>query len=200
LNWTILFKCLEMTIVVIWRYINKTELNWIELKVSVLYLKCNPVPAHVHFASIQQSFVLRKLEEGADLAVSGRIDACSWRKYHWNLMAGWYFHFVLHRLNSENHHPIRQEVIEDWEIVFLYKSHMLSTWHALWEVNDDFTVKTFLQPVTGHATGCPSTIRSFKWETSSFTVWNWRSQSEMVCLKFVAMANLLRHLPAGTTT
>ena len=29
LNWTILFKCLEMTIVVIWRYINK--LNWIEL-------------------------------------------------------------------------------------------------------------------------------------------------------------------------
>ena len=31
LNWTILFKCLEMTIVVIWRYINKTELNWIEL-------------------------------------------------------------------------------------------------------------------------------------------------------------------------
>ena len=30
LNWTILFKCLEMTIVVIWRYINKTELNWIE--------------------------------------------------------------------------------------------------------------------------------------------------------------------------
>ena len=29
LNWTILFKCLEMTIVVIWRYINKTELkNW----------------------------------------------------------------------------------------------------------------------------------------------------------------------------
>ena len=32
LNWTILFKCLEMTIVVIWRYINKTELNWIELR------------------------------------------------------------------------------------------------------------------------------------------------------------------------
>ena len=31
LNWTILFKCLEMTIVVIWRYIYKTELNWIEL-------------------------------------------------------------------------------------------------------------------------------------------------------------------------
>jgi len=31
LNWTILFKCLEMTIVVIWHYINKTELNWIEL-------------------------------------------------------------------------------------------------------------------------------------------------------------------------
>ena len=30
LNWTILFKCLEMTIVVIWRSINKTELNWIE--------------------------------------------------------------------------------------------------------------------------------------------------------------------------
>ena len=30
LNWTILFKCLEMTFVVIWRYINKTELNWIE--------------------------------------------------------------------------------------------------------------------------------------------------------------------------
>ena len=29
LNWTILFKCLEMTIVVIWRYINKTELNWV---------------------------------------------------------------------------------------------------------------------------------------------------------------------------
>ena len=29
-NWTILFKCLEMTFVVIWRYINKTELNWIE--------------------------------------------------------------------------------------------------------------------------------------------------------------------------
>ena len=31
LNWTILFKCLEMTSVVIWRYINKlnwTELNW----------------------------------------------------------------------------------------------------------------------------------------------------------------------------
>ena len=27
LNWTILFKCLEMTIVVIWRYINKTKLN-----------------------------------------------------------------------------------------------------------------------------------------------------------------------------
>ena len=27
LNWTILFKCLEMTFVVIWRYINKTELN-----------------------------------------------------------------------------------------------------------------------------------------------------------------------------
>ena len=42
LNWTILFKCLEMTIVVIWRYINKTELNWIEAviilsqKISVL--------------------------------------------------------------------------------------------------------------------------------------------------------------------
>ena len=30
LNWTILFKCLEMTFVVIWRYINKTELNWIK--------------------------------------------------------------------------------------------------------------------------------------------------------------------------
>jgi len=30
LNWTILFKFLEMTIVVIWRYINKTELNLIE--------------------------------------------------------------------------------------------------------------------------------------------------------------------------
>ena len=34
LNWTILFKCLEMTIVVIWRYINKTELNWIEGEVT----------------------------------------------------------------------------------------------------------------------------------------------------------------------
>ena len=32
LNWTILFKCLEMTFVVIWRYINKTELNWILLQ------------------------------------------------------------------------------------------------------------------------------------------------------------------------
>ena len=31
LNWTILFKCLEMTIVVIWRYINKLNWNWIEL-------------------------------------------------------------------------------------------------------------------------------------------------------------------------
>jgi len=31
LNWTISFKCLEMIIVVIWSYINKTELNWIEL-------------------------------------------------------------------------------------------------------------------------------------------------------------------------
>ena len=30
LNWTILFKFLEMTFVVIWGYINKTELNWIE--------------------------------------------------------------------------------------------------------------------------------------------------------------------------
>jgi len=36
LNWTILFKCLEMTIVVIWRYINKTELNWIELKSALV--------------------------------------------------------------------------------------------------------------------------------------------------------------------
>jgi len=38
LNWTILFKCLEMTIVVIWRYINKTELNWIELKCELIHL------------------------------------------------------------------------------------------------------------------------------------------------------------------
>jgi len=30
LNWTILFRCLEMTFVVIWRYINKTELNLIK--------------------------------------------------------------------------------------------------------------------------------------------------------------------------
>jgi len=30
-DWTILFKCLEMTIVVIWRYMNKTELNWIDI-------------------------------------------------------------------------------------------------------------------------------------------------------------------------
>ena len=29
-------KCLEMTIVVIWRYINKTELNWIEFKQTVV--------------------------------------------------------------------------------------------------------------------------------------------------------------------
>ena len=29
-------KCLEMTIVVIWRYINKTELNWIEVFVFVI--------------------------------------------------------------------------------------------------------------------------------------------------------------------
>ena len=32
LNWTVLSKCLEMKFVVIWRYINKTELNWIEVK------------------------------------------------------------------------------------------------------------------------------------------------------------------------
>ena len=29
LNWTVLLKFLEMTFVLIWRYINKTELNWI---------------------------------------------------------------------------------------------------------------------------------------------------------------------------
>jgi len=28
LNWTVLLNCLEMTFVVIWRFINKTELNW----------------------------------------------------------------------------------------------------------------------------------------------------------------------------
>ena len=27
MNWTILFKCLEITFAEIWRYINKTELN-----------------------------------------------------------------------------------------------------------------------------------------------------------------------------
>ena len=28
LNWTVLFKCLEMTFIAIWHYINKTELNY----------------------------------------------------------------------------------------------------------------------------------------------------------------------------
>jgi len=41
LNWTVLLKCLEMTFVVIWRYINKTELNRIELKRQGTPLTCN---------------------------------------------------------------------------------------------------------------------------------------------------------------
>jgi len=31
LNWTVLLKCLEITFVVIWCYINKTEFNWISV-------------------------------------------------------------------------------------------------------------------------------------------------------------------------
>ena len=51
LNWTILFKCLEMTIVVIWRYINKTELNWIctvmfGFAVPTAWRKCAPSNLH----------------------------------------------------------------------------------------------------------------------------------------------------------
>ena len=41
LNWTILFKCLEMTIVVIWRYVNK--LNWIELNWTHWIGMCIPI-------------------------------------------------------------------------------------------------------------------------------------------------------------
>ena len=59
LIWTILFKCLEMTIVVIWRYINKTELNWIELiifsaadyreKLFLLVPLAEKKGSHVHY-------------------------------------------------------------------------------------------------------------------------------------------------------
>ena len=28
LNWTVSLKCLEMTFVVIWHFINKIEVNW----------------------------------------------------------------------------------------------------------------------------------------------------------------------------
>jgi len=34
LNWTLYLKCLEMTIVVTWHYINKTELNLIHKATS----------------------------------------------------------------------------------------------------------------------------------------------------------------------
>ena len=44
LNWTILFKCLEMTFLVIWRYINKTELNWIILKHDKVFTVCSFIP------------------------------------------------------------------------------------------------------------------------------------------------------------
>ena len=58
LNWTILFKCLEMTIV-IWRYINKTELNWIIINLCFYFSAGIPGLVFVvsSFLSIQFSFI-----------------------------------------------------------------------------------------------------------------------------------------------
>ena len=71
LNWTILFKCLEMTIVVIWRYINKTELNWIELLLgSELWNSGDPI--------VPEGVIIIRVR-----AVKQRRPYCSWRSYYY---------------------------------------------------------------------------------------------------------------------
>ena len=51
MNWTVLFKCLVMTIVEIWRFINKTELNLTKFN------KCPANTLHLHNCPMKISFV-----------------------------------------------------------------------------------------------------------------------------------------------
>ena len=73
LNWTILFKCLEMTIVVIWRYINKTELNWIiNREGSYSHVSLNPL-TNAHVVRVIITYKLSTCLKGQVLVTGSKV-------------------------------------------------------------------------------------------------------------------------------